>query len=416
MSPPLQGLRARSYRLKQSATGLDYLMLGCLCIGSVTLVLFDWMSGFGFAPLIISQGTRALLLATFIGYIACTSAGRGGHGFRFSGVLGYFVAISLVYAAVSTDPVGNLYSVSRMIYWVLGAVVAHRLFLCGAMSETVLRRTIMATVMMGAAFTVFLMSLPQIEAGQNASAYLLLWCLPLLLLTKRTLLANLCIVVAVVAILLTVKRGAMLALAFSMVAYGLSYASLHVNLRALTKLAAFLIVIASVGGYTLFRHWEDVSTRFEDRTGSGRIQVYTLLFDHWRESDPINLFCGFGINSVGRYTGLVFHNDATRSGAYAHSDWLQCLHDFGLLGIIFMVWLHVRFLLLIREGYRRRHRYTPSLVMGYVILFLVNVYSGQLMAPNTICLGLLLAAGSAAMQMDRPVQKMVFLPRDVSSV
>jgi O-antigen ligase/polysaccharide polymerase Wzy-like membrane protein len=400
MSPPSPGLRAPSYRWKQSADGLDYVMLACLCIGSVALVLFDWIALFGFAGSIISQATRALLLAMFVGYIAFTSVSRGGHGFRFAGVLGYFAAISLVYTALSTDPVGDFYSVMRMIYWVLGSVVAHRLFLCGAMSETVLRRTIMATVMIGAAFTVFLMSLPQIEAGQNANAYLLLWCLPLLLLTKRTMLANLCIVVAVAAILLTVKRGAVVALGFSLVAYGLSYASLHVNFRALSRLAAFLIVIASVGVYTLSHHWEDVSTRFADMTGSDRARLYVMLFDHWRESDPINLFCGFGINSVQQYTGLVYHNDATRSGIYAHSDWLQYVHDFGLLGIVFMAWLHIRFLLLIRESYRMHHRYTPSLIMGYVILFLVNIYSGQLMGPNAIYLGLLLAAGSSATQLD----------------
>jgi hypothetical protein len=339
----------------------------------------------------------------FVVYIAFTSVARGGQGFRFAGVLGCLVAISIVYAAVSTDPAGNLYSVSRMIFWVLGAVAAQRLFLCGAMSETVLRRTIMATVMIGAAFTIFLMSLPQIEAGQNASAYLLLWCLPLLLMTKRTWLANLCIVVAVVAILLTVKRGAAVALGFSLVAYGLSYASLHVNLRALTRLAAFLVVVASVGGYTLFRHWEEVTTRFADRTGSGRVKMYTMLFDHWRESDAVNLFCGFGINSVQQYTGLVFHNDATSSGVYAHSDWVQFMHDFGLIGLALLAWLHVGFLLMIRESHRRRHRYTPSLVMGYAILFLVNVYSGQLMGPNAIYLGFLLAAGSAAMQSSRSV-------------
>jgi hypothetical protein len=88
-------------------------------------------------------------------------------------------------------------------------------------------------------------------------------------------------------------------------------------------------------------------------------------------------------------------------GPYAHSDWLQLMHDFGLVGIVLLAWLHAAFLALIRRGFRLRNPVTPSLAMGYTILFLVNIYSGHLLGPTAIYFGLLLVCGALAISTAR---------------
>lgn len=367
----------------------------CLCIGSVLLVIFDWSFDLLLVPLPFSKYIRVLLLSTFLVYIFRTGIDFGRFRFPFGNVLLFYGAVNIIYSVLSVHIVDSLYYSSRIIFWVFGAVVAYRLTLVGSLSPRMLQRTIVATVFVGSAFTIYFMTRPGVEAGQNASAYLLLWCLPFILMHKRSSLDNFVLIMAVLAILLTVKRGAMIGLCTSFIAYGLVYLKLFGNAKQFLRLIRALVVLGIIAFYALSANWDDIQTRFQDISGSGRDRVYAMLFDHWANSEPANIVFGFGIQSVQRYTGYMYHGRADASGVYAHSDWLQLMHDFGLVGITFLVWLHINFIYFILISYKKKHTYTPSLVMGYVILFLVNIYSGHLMSPNALYFGILLAFCSA---------------------
>ncbi len=159
-------------------------------------------------------------------------------------------------------------------------------------------------------------------------------------------------------------------------------------------------MLGAVSLGVLASNWDAVKTRFEDTSGSGRDNMYAMLVEHWRKAEPQNLVFGFGINSVQRYTGMMYGSEDDR-GPYAHSDWFQLMHDFGLVGIVLLGWLHAAFLVLIRRGFKMRNPVTPSLAMGYTILFLVNIYSGQLMSLTAIYCGLLLVCGALAISTAR---------------
>ena len=390
-----EGARARPQARELPRDLLASLTLYCLCAGSVALVFLDWIFDFGLISFPLGKIIRALLLVVFTIYIVRTGVRFGKHGFRFGRVLGFFLALNLSYTFLSGDIVGNLYYSSRIVFWICGTVVVYRLALSGILSEKALMRTTVSTVLLGAAFTIYLMTLPDIRAGQNASAYLLLWCLPLLLMLKKSMLVNIIVGIAIFAILLTVKRGAMIALGLSIVAYGVTYVKLHRDFRVAARLAMLFALFALIAAYALAHNWDAVKKRFEDKSGSGRDKMYSELINHYVMAEPSNLLLGFGIRSVERYNGLLYHGDENVTSVYAHSDWLQFTHDFGLLGFGFLVWLHVRFLCLVFDGLKKRHDYTPPLVMGYVILFLVNMYSGHLMAPDAFYFGILVAHASA---------------------
>lgn len=369
-----------------------------MCVGAVMLVLFDWSYDFELIRIPVSKALRAVLLIVFTAYLAKSGLSFRKSGFSFTGVLLFFASLNLAYAFVSPDIMGNLYYSTRILFWLFGTLVAYRLAFRGFLSRKDMERTVAATIILAAIFTIGFMTQFDNEAGQNASAYLLLWCIPLWLIVNNSFLGKLLLALAVVAILITVKRGAIVALGISVLAYGLAYIATKRTFLSTARIVSLFVFLGIIGAATLLPVWGSVVERFQDTTGSGRSYMYPMLIEHWLGADPLNFVFGFGINSVQQYTGYMFSGNVDKLGPYAHSDWFQLMHDFGILGIICLVWLHAKFLLLIRTSYGMRHPYTPPLVMGYVILFLVNIYSGHLLSPNAIYCGFLLALGSAAIR------------------
>ena len=127
--------------------------------------------------------------------------------------------------------------------------------------------------------------------------------------------------------------------------------------------------------------------------------MFPLIINHWLQADTLTKIVGFGINSVQQYTGEIFYGAYSgRSGVYAHSDWLQLIHDFGFFGFLILFWIHVSVLRLIISGYRMKLEYAPALLMSYVILFLVNIYSGHLFAPGAFIFGVSVAYCAAQLR------------------
>ena len=196
------------------------------------------------------------------------------------------------------------------------------------------------------------------------------------------------------------KRGAMLALGFSSIAYACIPAAVPYSARAGSNARAAAGAWRGELGVLVY-NWDAVKTRFEDTSGSGRDKMYAMLVEHWTKAEPRKVVFGFGINSVQRYARSMFGSE-NDSGTYAHSDWFQLMHDFGLLGIGLLAWLHAAVLGVIRRGFKMRDSVAPSLAMGYIILFLVNIYSGHLLAPGAIYFGLLIAYADSALQKKAP--------------
>lgn len=367
----------------------EYLALYSLWVGSVLAVLFDWLGQLEYISINYSKYSRAFLLVIFTFYVIRTGINLSAYGFRFGRVLTYFILLCLLYSIMSENVIENLYYTIRTLFWILGTVVAYRLFISGLFTEKIITRMIIATVITGAAFTIFFIS--TIEPGKydNASAYLLLWCMPLLFLFKKSWIVNTCIVMATMAIIITAKRGAVLGLLLSMSIYGLIYFKMHMRIRTVINIILVVFALGTISAYVLSSRLDFIEKRFEDKSGSGRDYLYTILINHYVDADVIHHIFGFGINSVQNFTGHIYRQG--NEGAYAHSDWLQFMYDFGVFGIIFLVWLHLQFLVLIFKHYKNNSPHAPPLLMGYVILFLVNIYSGQLTMPNIIYLGLLWA-------------------------
>ena len=71
--------------------------------------------------------------------------------------------------------------------------------------------------------------------------------------------------------------------------------------------------------------------RFEDKSGSGRNQIYSFILDGIKESTIASLLLGHGFYATADFTQKSLGYNVA---IVAHNDWLEVTYDFGLLGLI----------------------------------------------------------------------------------
>jgi hypothetical protein len=364
-----------------------------ILFGSALLLILDWLALFNYMPPIVSLLLRAFIMSICLGYIFITGINFGKYSFGFGNALAFFIMVNIIYSLLSSSIISDIYYTSRILMWTSISVAVYRLILFGDLREYELRNFIYLIIVIGSVFTLYYMALPDVEGGQNASAYTLLWSIPMaLLFPGRFKLKWIIVGLATLAIIVTIKRGAIVALIASASAYYIYLTMTKSSVsKFLTATLSFLLLIA-IGYFAVMSNLEGFESRFSDTSGSGRDILYVLLLTHWLGADTITQIFGFGINSVQQYTSTIYFGAfSSESGVYAHSDWIQLIHDFGLIGFMILFWIHLSVLRLILDGHKMGLEYTPALLMGYIILFLVNIYSGHLFAPGAFLFGILVA-------------------------
>src|SRR5690554_1340046 len=164
------------------------------------------MMNFGVINLKIGLFLKGIATAIFF-YIMISYSSKK---FPFKNILIFFITLFFVYSFMSDSPIENIYFSIRVAYWVLGAIAFYILLRREHITQANVRRMIVTTAVIASVFTILLMR--NSDEHQNASAYLLLWCLPLLLSFKKKAIIKLVIALAIISIILTIKRGAIIAL------------------------------------------------------------------------------------------------------------------------------------------------------------------------------------------------------------
>jgi len=373
----------------------------------VILAIFDWLVTYNILDIKYSQVTRGLLLLTFLYYIIRTNVSWSAYNFNLGKILFAMAVLTGIYAILEPDLPSGLYYWVRFLVWPCGAIVFYRLVLNRVINENLLLNAIYLIIIICVSFTIHYLSTPNLPIAQNASAYTLLWILPFILLKRNSKLFIPIFIITCIGILLPIKRGAIISLIISLVAYSISMAYLKRRLKNALNILFILVVFISV--FVLFyqREYERIYLRTRDfyepdKFGSGRAKMYSALFQHWYDANPFQIIFGFGSRSVQIYTGWYFAG--TESGPYAHSDWLGFLHDYGILGILIMIWLHLYLIKIIILLIKKRHFYLTVFLISYAILFCVNIYSGQLMSPNTIYFGIFVSYILARLKLEQHEQ------------
>jgi len=358
-----------------------------------SLVILDWFSMLSQnddSP--ISRTLRLfLIIYLFVFVFVYVLKNRLKYSY-FSIPLLLMMTIIITYTFFSTDVINNFISISKMVLWFLGFFYIFILLKNNAITFKKFRFFIFSMLVIMSILNIYLKTITTMLTGINGYSYTIVWCFPLMFMFKKSLKWYLVFGIAILSVFYSIKRGAIVSLILSIVVYYSTILYMNKNLKSLGRLFIGVLVTTGIGYLSYLNNFNFYIKRFEDTSGSGRDKLYERIYDAWLSSDLINIIFGFGTNQTQVFTG-GFNRDSR--GIYAHSDWLQFLYDYGLVGVFLILFLHIYIIRLIRIGFKTKNSFTPILVATYVILFLVNIYSGQLIFANhMIFFSILLALSS----------------------
>lgn len=371
----------------------------------VSLVFLDWMYPSGTRATLVGaedvnravpKMVRAALLFVMFLYVLLTAWDPGAYGFapgRMLAVFSMYMAVSVFLSPGDWGP--RLSDAIKSLLWVVAAVGCYRLTLGGYVTAGKLRCLAGTVVMIASFYTIAYCLFGDYRRGTNANVAALIWCIPLLLLTAPPPWASALAGLASVAAIVTCKRGALLALLIGGCVYavGLRFLSPHAGSRV--KHIVALIVLTAALCATVAWQWEKIENKMADfddpeTMGSGRGWFYRVIIVEWYRSDVFDFFLGKGLftvpDTVGRYGPAVF----------AHSDWLEILHDMGLVGVFLFACVNGCFISLLARAMRWRLSILPPLAMAYSIFVLRSLISGCVIGSvENIYFGVLLGYGAA---------------------
>ncbi|MGB0065907.1 MAG: O-antigen ligase family protein, partial [Terracidiphilus sp.] len=231
----------------------------------------------------------------------------------------------------------------------------------------------------------------------NAS-YPMIWFTLMQLLDLEAPLTKPVAVLGMAFIVLTEKRGAFVSLLLGATAYGIAYAYINRRNRGIQRVLkvatgiVFIICLAALlRSGEIAARWEGLNEPGDE--GSGRGVFWVIVFLHWLGADWYTKFVGFGPHSTYDLLGSQWFAEIP-----AHNDWLQILHEFGVLGLMAfaaMGWAIVR---LVPRLVRNDPKIAPVFCAALACAFtssLLDIFSystetawfGILMAtPLTACL------------------------------
>jgi hypothetical protein len=336
----------------------------------------------------VSRGLRIILLFLFI--IENIRHIRVITKFYFSKFLYLFALIHFFYLFTDRILIEAFWHFSKMLFWILGINVLYAYGYYNVLKLRDLVNVIKIMIIIALIFTFIYFSSGLLDSEYNVAAYLGVFIYPLLLFTSKGFTSNrISIILCSLIILVTLKRGAILAfLLSSMVYFLISMIMSYSSKKLLIGLFLIAIILGS-GLYFTSLQRDRLKSRLSkeqfdlanDKAGSGRVGLYKKLYYEWRGSN--NILFGFG-NQADSYrwkSGLRTH---------AHSDILGYLYNYGLIGMSMILILYtyiIRFFLHFRSYDSEKGL---IIIVFFLILILVNLYSGVLRNTETFYLFALL--------------------------
>ena len=197
----------------------------------------------------------------------------------------------------------------------------------------------------------------------NNTGYSFLTLFPLFLLFKKSIIKYSGILISSFFILSSFKRGAILISSFCLIfIFIFEFFSNTSNKR---RILSLFIILATI--FTLVWYVSDLyndSDYFKDRieaTEEGNSSNRDLIYSEVGES---YLAGNFFQQIFGRGADSTFLAAQT----YAHQDWLETLHNNGLLGAILLLFFYISIFISIRNV---RKSISPNRVLAFYILFII---------------------------------------------
>lgn len=166
--------------------------------------------------------------------------------------------------------------------------------------------------------------------GGDNTGYFFVLILPFFFLTIKKKISLLILLLTIIFVFLSRKRGAILALIIPSIIFLFNY--YKYSIKKTSFLAAIYGAIFIGGLYYFINNYSGIFlSRFDDmQNTSGRSTLYSIIFEDWRyNSNFFETFFGKGF-----YATFDITQKKLGYSLYAHSDIYEILYDFGLMGLI----------------------------------------------------------------------------------
>ena len=225
----------------------------------------------------------------------------------------------------------------------------------------------------------------------NNSSYTIALFLPFFfLLERKSAFHWLIILPACILVLIAQKRGAVLSSSIFLLSY--LYLTLR-NRRSMTRLFSLVAVASLI--FLVYKGSSFFLQRFVDANSSGRSEMYPFYLSRWMDGTFLRLLFGNGLYAT---MDLSFKGNHL----YAHSDFVEVIYDFGILGIGIYISMIIAIL---HDGYRQRKilRETSLCLYSIMTIFILkSAISGVYLDAEAnllfITLGILLGRSSSLLR------------------
>ena len=205
------------------------------CFSLLAAVAIDWLDFYGVTALDYKKYVRASMLVLFLIFLCDPGFWGGKSRFPLAPPFIAFGFMILVYALGQRALAGEIYYILKILYWVVGAFYAHRLLVNGLFPKKLFFFIIDVIAVFYFCMVLFTLLSTSVRYTQNISIYTLLWCVPILMLQEKSKIRTLVITLACFGVLLSFKRGAMIALVLSSLGYLFSWLLMKRSFRDFLK-------------------------------------------------------------------------------------------------------------------------------------------------------------------------------------
>lgn len=221
------------------------------------------------------------------------------------------------------------------------------------------------------------------------TSYYPLFILPLVLIHPSKLIKYASIIIIIIAVFASFKRGGLIALVMGLLVY--IFCSRHNQAKGIKSLLYITLAIALLSSIFIFIAMSEYGGVIErimsisDDGGSGRIDVWATTWEMIAGSDLIRFGIGHGFNAV------LLDSPIELS---AHNDLLEAWYDFGIIGLLLYVASLISLFRYTKHLIRKKSPIAPSFAMMLTIMVILTLISHVLiyyfMALCSMTLGLLM--------------------------
>lgn len=280
------------------------------------------------------------------------------------------------------------------VQWILPFLVAYY-FSKSSDEDTLVNYTMVIlaiitsiTLFIGMSLGNYVMALSNLETDEsdtetivNIVAFAML-TIPFIMMLKSTTIKWVMLFVILLATLISSRRIASICL---IVTVFLSIPNIQpngANKKKKSKGLYTIIIIALLGYFTYYILTGDLQEFFEltlyrfqnaeNSQGSGRVPIWSAVINALGNNTIFDWLFGHGYLGVGKIV---------RDHTAAHNEFLEIITDFGIIGLLMYVSLHLRIISRMFFLYKKKSPYRFSYIASYFIFFMYSVLGNVIIYP-----------------------------------